>query len=895
MPRLLRQVVDGPPSAAGDGAVLQRVRWWFVLLNLVNVALTPLSLSRMEEATPTGRSVYLVAVMALAVWAVVLYRTAGRYRLLDVAGPVLVAAIGTAAGDHGWAFGFMYLALFLHSFYGPRVRVFRNAAMYVVAFLLAAYLGGGRGAVGEQVVSTTLTVVVMAWVMFEMARSLRANDIGREREEVLSEASRELLRAADGQQIAEVTARGVARLAAVDQSQSPPRAAVWRQDGDELWLAASSGPSIGIEGFDLSVLPPESAAHYLQGRPLRMGPAEMAQAGRAAGTDDVLQHGLALPLIDGPTPLGMIFVQTDVRLDDDGFATLQRFADEVSLAERAARRTRLLTAVVDNSADGIVLVDEDERLAFVSPAVAELAGRAVAVGERLSGLLALRSGERIRAVTSLSEVEHDASLVVARRDGQLVEVEVSTRPVPGEGTVLNIRDVSQQRRLQAEIAYRAFYDPVTELPNRALFLDRLTHALARAARDGNRIAVALFDLDDFKGVNDRIGHLAGDDLLRHVAQQVRGQLRASDTVARLGGDEFALLLEGLGEDDEPRDVLTQALAALRTPVDIAGHEVTVGASGGVATSDGSHTAEQMLGQADLAMYAAKDRGKNIAVTFHVDMRTSVDERRELRDELEVAINRDELRLHYQPVLSLADESTVGVEALVRWQHPTRGLLGPDRFIPLAEEGGLISALGDWVLATACRDLADWKTAGLVDECFQLHVNLSVRQLADDNLVGDIERALAHRRIAPTQLVVEVTETTLADNPDLAEAILRRLHRLGVGVAIDDFGTGYASFTYLRRFPVDIVKIDRSFVSDVANGPEPAALAKAIVRLAGSLGMTTVAEGIEDDEVRDLLASWGCDQAQGWLWAPALPCPELESYLRATSADAPSRHEVGRPR
>lgn len=871
----------GEPS---DGSVLQRVRWRFVLLNLVGVALAPLSLSQMD-APPAGRAVYLVAIVALAGWTIALFRTAGRFRILDLVGPALVALIGIGAGDAWWSFGPMYLGLFLHSLYGERARVFGNAALYVAAFQVAGYVGRGWDGVTDQIVANTLGALVMAWVMLEMSRSLHATDVTRDRERVLAEASRDLLHATTSERLAEVAARGAARLAAAGGGDAEPRAGVWRLDGDRLHLVAGAGPPIGIDTFDLTSQPPPTSVGHLRERAIRLGPAALAAAGRAAGATYLLDHGLALPLSDEDRPSGMLFVQSGERLEDDAVAALRRFADELSLADRAVRRTGLLTGVVDNSADGIVLVDQDERLAFISPAVSELAGRPVAVGEPLGVLLAVRVGEQARPVTGLGEVEVGRSLVVARPDGRQLDVEVTTRAVPGAGTVLNIRDVSEQRQLQAEITYRAFFDPVTELPNRALFLDRLTHALARSARDGSHLAVALIDLDDFKGVNDRIGHLAGDELLRHVARQVQGQLRAIDTVARLGGDEFALLLEDLDASvGAPESCLAAALTALRAPVDIAGHQVQVTASGGIATSDGSHTAEQMLGQADLAMYAAKGRGKNLAVAFHEDMRTSVDERRELRDELEVAIDRDELRLHYQPVLALGDERVVGVEALVRWQHPTRGTVGPDRFIPLAEEAGLITPLGRWVLAAACRDLARWRDAGLVDATFQLNVNLSVRQLADERLIDDIRRVLDDHQLPATQLVVEVTETVLADDPDLAERILRQLHELGVGVAIDDFGTGYASFTYLRRFPVDIVKIDRSFVADVAAGPESAGLARAIVRLAGSLELTTVAEGIEDDAVRTLLQAWGCDHAQGWLWSPALPAADLERWLRAHTPD-----------
>jgi diguanylate cyclase (GGDEF)-like protein len=889
MAGLVRELVlHGPGSSAGHQTVLQRVRWWFVLLNLVAALLAPLSLSQMESAD--RRTVtYLLAGAALACWAVALYRTAGRHLLLDLVGPGLVVALGVGAGRPEWVLGPLFLALFLHSLYGTRGGVLRNAGLYVVAYqVLVGMHAGPEEVFSGQLISLTAGVGCMALVMSEMASSLRGNDDAQDREQTVTEASRGLLRATDSQQIAEVAAHFFGRLAEV--AGPAPRSAVWWRDGDEFQLAASSGPPVGIEGFELSVLPAPAIADYLDGRPVRLGPTAMAEAGRAAGASRPLDHGVAVPLTDGETSFGMVFIQTNTAVSDDVLATMQHFAYEVSLADRAVRRRQLLAGVVENSADGIVLVDNHERLAFASPAMTELARRAVPVGEPVQRLLSVRSGSDVRPITGVADVGRHASLVLHRADGALLDVEVSARPVQGEGTVLNIRDVSAQRSMQAEISYRAFYDPVTELPNRALFLDRLEHALVRAERDGTRVAVALFDLDDFKAVNDRVGHLAGDRLLHHVGEQVVGRVRQSDTVARLGGDEFALLLEGLTEGLGKNESLSKVLAAVRRPLDVDGHQLSVTASGGIAISTGNETAEQMLGAADLAMYVAKERGKDTAVTYHPELRAGIDERRELRDELELAIEQGELRLHYQPILSLADDTTIGAEALVRWEHPTRGLLGPDRFVPLAEQSGLVQPLGTWVLHTACRDLATWRRTGLVDEHFQLHVNLSVQQLSGDHLVADVEQALARFEIPPGHLVVEVTETALADDPDLAEVTLRQLHRLGVSVAIDDFGTGYASFTYLRRFPVDVVKIDRSFINDVAVGPEEAALARAIVQLAGSLGMATVAEGIENEPARRLLATWGCSQAQGWLWSPALPAHELEDWL--APGPTPHRHTPG---
>jgi diguanylate cyclase (GGDEF)-like protein len=873
-------VVGGPRRAEGRRTLLQRVRWRFVLLNLAVATLAPVSLIGSSGGAWARVAALLAAMAALATWAVALYRTVGRHPLLDVVGPVLVVGIGVAAGGHGWAIGPMVVAVLLHSFYGRRRRVLRNAVLYAVAHAVTVVASEeATGALGGHLATSTVAVVFIAWVMQELAASLRRNDTARDREHTLTQFGSHLLRASDPQQVNDVIVACVAELAAPAGSH---RVTVWWRDDDGLRLAASSGEPSKADRIVIAAISHGPGDGHPPSRPVRLDPERLREAQRASGATELLGHGLAVPLSDGDAPHGVVLVETATSLDDDVVIAMQRFGNEVLLAERAVRRNRLLAGVLHNSADGIVLVDVAGRLTFVSPAVTELAGRPVVAGEPLGGLLATTRGEDVSGVACPAELEHNTSVVLCQADGGLLDVEVSARVVVGEGTVLNIRDVSEQRRLQAEISYRAFFDPVTELPNRGLFLDRLDHALARAVRDGSHVAVALIDLDDFKAVNDRWGHLSGDRLLRHVAGQAVGRVRASDTVARIGGDEFALLLEGLHESSDPVDCLAHVLAAVRRPLEVDGHRLTTSASGGIAISDGAHSAEQLLGEADMAMYAAKELGKNVAVTFHAGLRVDADDRRELQDGLEASIERDELRLLYQPIVSLADGATVGVEALVRWQHPTRGLLVPDQFIPLAEESGLVVPLGRWVLATACRDLARWKARGFVDERFKVNVNLSVCQLADKGVVADVEDALETFSLDPAHLVVEVTETALADNPDLAEETLWRLHRLGVGVAIDDFGTGYASFTYLRRFPVDIIKIDHDFVTDITEGHEQTAIAHAITRLARSLRMTTVAEGVESAEQRALLTDLDCDQAQGWLWSPALRGDQLESWVAGTA-------------
>jgi diguanylate cyclase (GGDEF)-like protein/PAS domain S-box-containing protein len=882
--RIVALAKAGPRSADDRWPVLQRVRWRFVLLNLVGVALVPFSLPYLIEQPGSQPLAYVVLLLSFAAWTVLLYRTGGAHVLVRGLGPLLVGAIGVASGHHTWAFGTLFMSLFLQSLYGDRARVLRAAGAYYLAYEVAVWLtAGSTEFFTSQLVSMGLAIVVMSLVMAEMANLLQRSDEGRAREAALASLSRELLGAMDSGAVADTAVEGAIRL--LEESGSAVvQASLWRREHEQLVLASHRGVRPVLPRFAVSDLPPHLRCRRGT-RLLRITPAQSMEAAIALGAPMAppRAHGVALALTDADVPVGTLLIVTDAPLGADLLRTLERFADEVSLADRAARRSQLLAGVLDNSADGIVLVDHAGALAFVSPAVAEFAGREIPVGSRLGDLLCVAADDP-REVADLADIERHASILAVRRaDGDLLNVEVSTRTVAGEGTVVNIRDVSRQRQLQEEIRYRAFHDDLTGLANRARFLERVDAALVGAANTHGRVAVALLDLDDFKLINDARGHHTGDRVLCEVAARVGGRVRITDTFARIGGDEFALLLDGLDDGVDVDGLVASILDVLDEPLVLDGHRMRLRASCGLVISSGEQTAEEMLGNADIAMYSGKASGKDAIVVFDAALREQVGERRRLKDDLEKGIARDELRLHYQPVLALATQEVIGVEALVRWQHPDRGLLFPDRFIPIAEESGLVNALGSWVLLTALRDLAAWAERGLVDAGFQMHVNLSAHQLGDPNLVADVRTALQVLGVDPSHLVLEITETALTANPDLAEQTLVQLRGLGIAIAIDDFGTGYASFTYLRRFPVSIVKIDRSFVTDVATGPEESALARAIVRLAQSLGMATVAEGIEDEPARRLLERWGCDHGQGWLWAKAAPADEFVAWLERQAA------------
>ena len=459
------------------------------------------------------------------------------------------------------------------------------------------------------------------------------------------------------------------------------------------------------------------------------------------------------------------------------------------------------------------------------------------------------------------------------------------------GLVVTVRDVTERRGLEDQLRELAFHDPLTGLPNRALFHDRVGHALALSRRTGQPCGVLFVDLDDFKRVNDSLGHSAGDQLLIATAHRISGVLRASDSVARLGGDEFAILAEDFTDASDVTALGDRLLEALRRPVEIDGRSILPQASIGIATTTTAReTVEELLRNADVAMYQAKGRGKSCYEVFRPAMHLAAIQRLELEEQLRRAVEREEFVVHYQPVVRLADGSVSGVEALLRWQHPERGLLLPGEFIPLAEETGLIVPIGAWTLARACRDVAALqREPGL--RKLRVAVNLSSRQLADPGLEDHIAAVLASSGLDPITLVLEITESVLMTDTAATIERMERLRRTGPSFAMDDFGTGYSSLGYLRRYPIQILKIDRSFVVALGEGAEDTALVLAILSLANTLGMEVVAEGIEHAWQAGLLHRLGCALGQGFHFAKPMEIARLREAMSPGAGMSPNPANV----
>jgi diguanylate cyclase (GGDEF)-like protein len=566
-------------------------------------------------------------------------------------------------------------------------------------------------------------------------------------------------------------------------------------------------------------------------------------------------------------------------------------------AQEEALRTRnfQFDAAINNMSQGLCFFDADHRLIVCNDRFVEMydipQGR-VSPGMTLMAIVDLRfeagsspamtRDEYVRWRTSVAVSNEAKDSIVELKNGRTFKIR--HRPMPDGGWVATHEDITEQRRSEVKIEHMAHHDALTDLANRVLLNDRLEHALSRAQHE-QMVAVHHLDLDQFKAVNDTLGHPCGDKLLRAVAGRLRGLVGEADTIARMGGDEFVIVQTAIADPADATALAQRVIAALSEPYDIDGQQAVIGVSIGISVGPGDGSSpDKLLRNADLALYRAKSDGRGTLRCFEPAMDLQMQTRRVMEQDLRRALPAGEFELHYQPVVNLASNEISGFEALIRWNHPTRGLISPADFIPLAEEIGFIVPMGEWIIRQACDTAARWP------DNLHIAVNISAVQFRNPGLMQVIVGALAASGLAPTRLEIEITETVLLHNKDATLAVLHQLRALGVRIAMDDFGTGYSSLTYLQSFPFDKIKIDRSFVKNITDDSSSLNIVRAVAALAAGMGMTATAEGVETAEQLDSIVSEGCTEMQGFLFSRAVPAAEIERRFLAGRAPhkAPGR-------
>jgi diguanylate cyclase (GGDEF)-like protein len=550
---------------------------------------------------------------------------------------------------------------------------------------------------------------------------------------------------------------------------------------------------------------------------------------------------------------------------------------------------RLLHAVLDNMPQGVSMFDAEARLVFCNRRYLEMYGLSAELAKPGCSLLDLLTHRLGARTFSGNPSQYLADLqarvaesntfvnVVALDDGRAFSV--VNKPLADGGWLATHEDVTERRRAEQQIVHMARHDALTDLPNRVLLREQLEHELKRVKR-GEIVAMLCLDLDHFKSVNDTLGHPVGDELLKLVADRLRGCTREPDTIARLGGDEFAIIMTQLRQPSDAAVLARRIRASINKPYQVDGHQIVSDISIGISIApiDGTEP-DQLLKNADMALYGAKGDGRGTYRFFEAEMDKRMKERRDLEMDLRQALANGEFELHYQPLVNLQTNEITAFEALLRWHHPTRGLISPADFVPIAEETGLIVSIGEWVLRMACKETANWP------DHVKVAVNLSPAQLKSKGLVSILKNALADCGMAAERLQLEITETMLMQNTFATLATLHELRKLGVQIAMDDFGTGYSSLSYLRSFPFDKIKIDRSFIQDLANGAEPRAIVHAVAGLAKCLNMISTAEGVETQQQLDTLQAVGCTEMQGYLFSRARPADEIMQLFQSQALDA----------
>jgi len=745
-----------------------------------------------------------------------------------------------------------------------------------------------------------------------MAGSLARSQATSRREQILAATGLDLVAASD---IPEIAAAAVESALALCGSTRGIRASLAMAEepaGGRPSFAILRSAGEGADDFRGAVI--EDAALAPPGHELADQRLLRSDAGAGAGPDD--QSSAArerpCPFHEGEVLLtrvsvagvtrGVLIVESPERIPDELAGSVRALATQVSLAvSRADLQMRAIetqsserfAALIQTSSDVIAIATTDGHVRFQSPAVRQVFGYEAEeiVGRSLSELVHPDDVERVQA--DFRHVVADPTMPIVcecrirHADGSWRHTETrisNLMDVPAiGGIVLNTRDATERHTLEAELRHQAFHDSLTGLANRALFINRIEHALLQAQRHNTTMAVLHCDMGGFARLNDSLGYSAAETALLTVADRLRTCVRGEDTIARLSGNEFGVLLDRLTSATDATLAMERIMSALRRSIQLPGAQVDLQPNIGIAVSiGGDETAEDLLRNAAVAMHRARAQEGGYAL-FDPEMHADAIRRIEVESELRTALEKSQFILHYQPTIDLQTGRLTGVEALVRWQHPRRGLVAPMEFIPLAEESGLIVPLGQWTIREACRQVRLWQQEIPAGEPIALNVNLSARQLRHPNIVRDIADALDDTGMLPNRLVLEITESVLMVDTAATLNRLFQLKSLGVRLAIDDFGTGYSSFAYLRRFPVDILKIDKSFVDGVATEPTSSALVDAMIRIGKTLRLETVAEGVERVDQADRLRMLNCDIGQGYLFSRPLPSDAVTTLLRERAA------------
>jgi diguanylate cyclase (GGDEF)-like protein/PAS domain S-box-containing protein len=899
------------PAALIDALILSigigLLSWVFLIAPNLHLGDITWLAKAVSIAYPLGDVLLLAAAIRLAVdagkRAPSFYLLAGSIVCLLATDSAYNLAILKGTYDHsqliydlGWmAYYILWGAAALH----PSMRVLEEPAVdsrprltaLRLALLGAACLIAPSIRFAQSIGNPDILVLIVAsavlflLVVARMAGLVRQEERIVARERTLRVAGAELVGAAGYDQIYESAIAGVRQLLGQDPCV-------------HLALLRTTGPAVAASSQGCEWPLTDSTFEWLREHagevrlPYLDLPREIRSELRLEGGHTILLAPLAIR----SEVRGLLVANSSAEVSEEVANSFQALGLQVSLAVEGAslaadlhrrRSEARFRSLVAHSSDLITVLNEHGVVTYQSPSIERVLGYRVdeVEGTQFDWLLSESDRPRLQRLVagdgSGSAEAHTLECSLTHKDGATRRFEVQHTDLLHDehirGIVLNSRDVSERKEFEEQLAHQAFHDPVTNLANRALFSDRVEHALMRSQRGFPDIAVVFIDLDDFKTVNDSLGHAAGDQVLQEVARRLRIAVRPTDTVARFGGDEFAVLLEGVNDSAMAADAAARILHALELPYEIDSKQVFPRASVGICLVDRENAvpeAAELLRNADVAMYMAKRDSKGSYRVFEPAMHERVVERLELRAELQQAIESDQLELHYQPVVRLEGHQILGVEALLRWQHPTRGTIPPNQFIPLAEETGLIITMGRWVLNEACREGVLIQQRFEREEPLAISVNLSVRQLQSDSIVNDVRCALETSGLPPGSLVLEITESVMMSDTDFAVQRLSDLKNLGVRLAMDDFGTGYSSLSYLSRFPVDILKMDRSFVGSGEN----VALQSAIIALGASLDLDVVAEGIELEEQERSLHNLGCEIGQGFLFARPMSSPDLATFL-----------------